>query len=625
MPTMQDGLRVEVAFAADPMTSAPAWTDLTSRVRLDAGVEISRGRSADFDVVQPSRCTLTLDNLDGGLTVGHPAAFADLKPGNPVRVSWIDPVGGAVTRRFRGFVEGWPIRWPTGGDNLAITSVTAHDLLARMGRMPPLRSVIEQTILPTSPTWYFPLSEADGSTSAGDAMGTGAVLTVEQTGVDGALNFGRGTGPKTDGQAAPLLTPVDSDNGQWLRGVLPPLQGSATVAVTFAPSSTPPTTDVTILRLATAEGRGLRLRVTPTGQLRAYFWDPWTATEEGNITTPGSVLGRTHTAILTWSFGAGSVATLSLTLDGADVGSASWITTPDKLAHLEVGGGPNGRLFSGTVSHVLGWQDRPTSPALADYWVASTTGWAGERSDERVARVCSWVGVPPSWLVLDVGAVRVGHVDPTGKSPLEYLQQLASTEGGPLFIDGDGRLVMHSRDRAVTPTAAVLSTTADAVGSDLLITTDLTGMCNDLTVSRPGGASDRVVDTSSVALYGLYGDKVDVVTATDEGLHDIASWRVALGSTPRRRIPTVTLDVLTDITHASAIRALEVGSRVTVTGLPGQAPAATLDLVVQGYSEKITAEAWDVVCNTTLYLPIVPLILDDVTYGVLDSINALIY
>ncbi len=619
MALLTDGVRIELSFA-DPLAT-PVWEDVTSRTYLSAGVSISRVRGDEFDAPQPGECELTFDNVDGLFTPGHPSAHAGLRPGVRVRVRY------GVTPRFDGFVEGWPVRWPTGGDTECWVTVKAYDLLARLGRMPPLRSVIEQTILPSAPAWYLPLAEPDGSVSAGDVIGSGASVSVvpgprlgdEVTG-PGTLTFGQGTGPATDGKSAPEFVPASDLIGFFLRGDVPSVAGSPTLAATFCVKAANPLAEQNIAKLTDGYRTGIELWVMTDGRLLGCVYDPWRASRVGIVTSLTSVVGQTHTAAIAWT-ASGGTSTVTLTLDGAVVGTGTFTGTTGLLYQLRIGGGEGGGLFGGSISHVLGWSTPPSTATLADYWAASSTGFTGERSDQRIARILGWAGIPAGWLSLDVGAVPVGHVDPTGKRPLELVQEIAKAEGGPLFMDASGLVRMHARNRMTAPVTATLSTTADCVGPDLAMRQDLNRVVNDVTVSRPGGASVRVTDPESIVAYGLAGESLEIVAATDAILYDVASWRLALRSTPQLRTPQLVLDALTDAAHATQILALEVSSRVTVSGLPGQAPASTLDLTVQGYAEKISTDEWTVTANTSPYLALHTLTWDDATAGALDGVN----
>ena len=84
--------------------------DLTSRARLDRGIDITRGRSDEFDAVQAGRCSLTFDNTDGALTPGLASSpyYPDVKPQNRIRVTYRDPAvaGNLLSAENASFVAG---------------------------------------------------------------------------------------------------------------------------------------------------------------------------------------------------------------------------------------------------------------------------------------------------------------------------------------------------------------------------------------------------------------------------------------------------------------------------------------------------------------------------------------
>lgn len=70
--------------------------------------------------------------------------------------------------------------------------------------------------------------------------------------------------------------------------------------------------------------------------------------------------------------------------------------------------------------------------------------------------------------------------------------------------------------------------------------------------------------------------------------------------TPAPRISTVTLDLLTQTAAITQqLQALELGSLIGITGLPSQAPSGGLSLFVEGWSESISVDAWEMVLNTS--------------------------
>ena len=206
------------------------------------------------------------------------------------------------------------------------------------------------------------------------------------------------------------------------------------------------------------------------------------------------------------------------------------------------------------------------------------------------------------------------------------MQDIALTEAGILFVSADGFLTLHGRSRLYDPTTATaLTVPVDSLGPDARISNGAADIVNDVTVTRTNGATIRVYDDDSIDEYGVMGDTLTVVSYTDADAVDRANWVLATKSEPVVKLPQVTLDGMTDPDTSAAVRSLLIGSRVAVTGLPTQAPRSTEDLRVQGYSESIGMGGWSVTANTTPWLTVPPLKLDDASYGVLDADNHLVY
>lgn len=69
--------------------SSITWTDITQRVDVDQGVNITRGAADELSETQPGSATLTLDNADGALTPGNSSSpyFPFVRRNAPIRIS----------------------------------------------------------------------------------------------------------------------------------------------------------------------------------------------------------------------------------------------------------------------------------------------------------------------------------------------------------------------------------------------------------------------------------------------------------------------------------------------------------------------------------------------------------
>lgn len=531
-------------------------------------------------------------------------------------------LGSAVVDRYTGYVNEWPTQWPGGGQEFAEAPITASDLQAYLSRQRSLLSVIAETYRLSTPLWHFQLTEPDGAQSAGDVVGSGATLVRRQVGSGGELTFGSSTGSSTDGASAPTFTPVNVTNGLYLRGDKLPLRDNfatgSTLAATFL---TPTAAAQTVARWLDSYGTNIAIGVDATGKAVATYTDSWVPANNQTITSATSIAdGRTHHASLSISFSAGT-ATLTFRVDGAAVGTASW-STPNVFIHvfgaLQVGGGESGTLFTGTISQVAGFETALATATMDQLAAAALTGFTGETTGQRMARVLSWAGIPAAWQDLDPGLTTVAHVDPTGRKPWQYLADLATTEAGSLFVSVSGKVTFRDRSRMYDVDAPVAVTLpAESIDPATVVSGSVEDVVNTATVTRDGGATVTYGDASSQLRYGELEKTATILSDTDIDAYARAQWMVATGADPGPKIPRLGLDALTS-PEAAQIRLLDIGSRVATSTMPSQT-RPVYDLRVLGYSESITLEGWGLVANTVEYMPITPMIWDDPTYGFWDA------
>ncbi len=622
-----DGLRVQVAFEANPDAASPTWTDVTRYVRLASGISITRGRQDARSQPSVGTCAMTLDNTDGRFTSGRASSPYSpwVIPGRKLRVQWKDPNDGGAswTDRFVGHVESWPTT--QGPTTAAYTSINVVDRLAALGLADELRSVPSQEILAGSNlAAYYPLNGDLGSVAEAPQESL-----MVRPGPEGTLDLQGGTGVPTDGGASPLFTPTSVTTGSVLDAQLSSAISIASGRSVRGSVRWAGAADERIaFALSDIYGTALEVAVSAAGAVIARARNTWTGTDEWTLTTPTNVMadGGTHSLTVTETNSGGATQTVRLYVDGIEAASTS--TAPlssSSYSFVHVGGGaPRSRAyFPGTLCHVAVWS-APLSPTqVAAHHVACTTGWAGERTDERIARVASWVGVTPAEMALDVGAVTVGHRDTSGASPVGVMQDLAVTEGGALLVDRSGRVQFDWR-RHRTLQSSVLT----VIGSDdnaVVSNADLRDVVNDVSVERSGGATVRKVDASSVQQFRRR--RISVTTAADTDAQAIATAEYLLSrfAYPRPEIQSVSVDVhtLPSAQHAATLAA-DFGDKITISSLPtASLPFGTYVAYIEGYTETLGPGTW-----TTIYFlssitasgtDTRPWILGDATYSVLGS------
>ena len=600
-PDLIVNVRVEVAFTTGLDDPAPAFVDVSSWVVGNAGIQIVRGRLDEYATVSPGTCTLTFDNTDGRFTAGYAGSpwFPNVKIRKKLRVTYRDPAG-PIFYRFTGYVEEWPTAWPAGKD-YSEAQVTAVDRFKRLGDRAPFKSVIEEENLSDNPYAYYTLGEPALSTLAGDTSKNGRdPLTVAQLGSGGTLTFGSGVGPPTDSLTAAVLAPANTTNGKYLTVTLPTSSLSTTgqgLDVFFLTSVAALQTIATLA--GNASGAALLLQVDATGKLTASSpLNPLLAA----VTSAGSVAdGATHHAAATLAY-AGPNVTLTLILDGTTVGTSTVAATVSQFSVLTVGGG-SGTVFAGTISHAACYDTAPAVARFTDHRLAGVTGFSGERSDQRIGRYARWAGIPTAEQVLDTGlSTSICAVDPTGQAPLQAMQDMAATESGILAVNGAGQLTFQSRGhRYNTASVLTLAGEPDLDPSTQFISNDAY-LINDITATRPGGITFRSVNAQSVTDYGTATpttNPLTLLTTSDNEVVDAANWRANQTADPAPRLPNLTVDILNRPAIAGQLLALDVSSRITAGTLPAQAPAASVDLFVEGWTENITPARWPIAFNTS--------------------------
>jgi hypothetical protein len=611
-------LKVEIAFATDPMAASPTWTDVTAYVLQRDGVQVSFGRPDEFSTVQPSTLAITLNNRDGRFTPGYTsgAYYPNVKIGKRIRVTATRSAVNYI--RFDGHVNEWPLTWPSNRSAYAEVRITATDRLQRLGETGELRSMLEEEILFDTPAAYYPLSEGSGATAASNiALTSQGSATILQLGTGGTLEFGSGTGPGVDGLSAVVLAFSTRVNGKYLQADLPATVGT-TSAVTlecwFNTETLPTATHAPAATLTTPNTQGslsIGLAGDSSGHLEAKYVSG--ALSANSFTLSSSTAyndGLTHQAAITLAR-SGSTVTIRLYADGAEVNNDTFtVANLDTYSGIQIGGmdiittfvgDEDQQVFNGTLSHAAAYSSTLSAARILAHYQAGTE--LVERTDERIDRIADWIALPAADRNLDTGDSTVGAQAASGRQPVEVVEEVAATEQGVVFFK-DGVLTFHNRSRRYNTTPTItLSITTRQVADDLELPNDDTGLSNDVTVSRAGGGSSRAINQTSIDTYGLRRESISTAADTDQACESLANWRVTNYADPGVRVPNVTVDLARLENQAASqvalLLAASIGTRVQLAGLPSQAPASTVDLFIEGWTEIFDQKTWRIVFNTS--------------------------
>lgn len=618
---------LRVDDSGTPFGDAPTWSDYSAALETagdGSPISITRGRQDGQSEPQPATCTFVLDNTSGAYTPGNVAAAAGWDVGAHVNVR--ETIGATVYDRFDGYVDSIEPSYP--GMDWSQVTVIATDVTARLAIGQPLKTMVIEEMLADDPDWLYPLSEAAGSSGAGDISQNGhppLLVTASKLGPS-TLEFGtevvgfadEQTGVAFDGPSAgvgtsgalsaltvthqagdPMLIP-DAGGFSWECWFV---YNEAPLISSVIMGQFSDYTDVFAMFVLTAAGT-VYFRLGSGG-------GAFDSTPSSSALTAGTV----HHLVATVSAG---LSSLRLFCDGVDVGTtaaAGIIFDSDSLRRTSVGGlltsVASRQGLNGTVGPVAQYSTVLTPARVLDHYQAGV-GTLVESSDERYARLAGYANVTTG--TLPSGEATVGHQNTSGKTITEALQQVARSEGSVSYATGAGALTFQSREARYNASAELTLTAAD-INEDATTRRDRQGMANEFTATRSGGASQRVVDAAAQLARGRFdGGSLDVVVSTDADARHIAEWEVATRKSPRSRLPSLTVDLLTlaDAALVEDILAADLSTLVTVTDLPDQAPDTSMSVFLEGWTETIGVTQWSLTAFTSPDLPQVQTVDDGV-------------
>jgi hypothetical protein len=213
--------------------------------------------------------------------------------------------------------------------------------------------------------------------------------------------------------------------------------------------------------------------------------------------------------------------------------------------------------------------------------IAETTG-------ERIGRVLTNSGV--SW-PLDRREIETGRQVvqaqqlPEGANALQYLQTIAASEPGALFISKSGSVVF--RDRAALSAGTTVTFADDGSGipyQGLEVVFGAELLYNEVEVSRLGGGTAIANDIRSQAEYGIQNLSLSgLPLEDDQSAEDLATYLVAQYAQPEYRFESIDLE-LENLTaeQQTIVLGLELGDFVRVKFTPNDIPPA-----IDRYAEVI--------------------------------------
>ena len=252
------------------------------------------------------------------------------------------------------------------------------------------------------------------------------------------------------------------------------------------------------------------------------------------------------------------------------------------------------------------------------------------------ARVTSVLDAPevnfPANRTISTGLSTLGNYPITANTnTLDYLQRVARTEQGYLFIAGNGNLTFT--DRIVSAFGAPSVTFADdGTGvkySELGIQYGDEFLYNRIACVNESGVTSIASDSASQTTFGISNFTVDgLLFDSDTDSATLATFLVNLFKDPLYRFDKVRVDFAgtnIGVIDQALIVALDLGNNVRIkrTFTAGTPLSVSQDVSIQRIEHSISPTAHSIRLQLSSTRIVYELILDSATYGVLDSDNAL--
>jgi len=560
--------------------------DVTTYVRE---ITTRRGRSDEFQDFGSGSATVVLDNRDrrfDPLNTSSPYN-GQLTPRRQIRVRAVTTSSPLVTQDvFRGYISGWPVSMTDAGFDSTVT-IECFDALGLLDQEEIPDDLADAYIRSLNPRHYWPLTDPidpDTYTTAELAdYGTNPQPLVPFPPVRTANAEGLAPGlPDTS-----ILVADDEFQPGWTFTAPSPATATATTTTAWYVQGTGAST----LVLQYSVGYGVEVTYdadTDTIEVAIYNGTnrlAYTGTAYLDVTIPH------HIAVLVNS---------GATLNAIYVDGQTITTTQTSSAFAFTLGedftfGPGKKQQVAIFPALLTAAEITTIYRLGRNVLTETTA-------ARFNRLIGYSSFPSALAsataspVASVGAFTIG-----GPSIASELEVVSDSEGGNLYVNKAGVVVMTSRDQFATGTSltsqATIGTTGISIGTSLEYRIDAENMRNQLAVGYSGDGSIEITDTASRDAYGIAGGSITTQLVSQDDAEALGQFIVGFSATPAVVVSPVEVNVAAVAADWDTVLALELLDRITLTVQPRTGSAFTQKQLIQSIEHRVIPGQWSTVLN----------------------------
>ena len=250
-------------------------------------------------------------------------------------------------------------------------------------------------------------------------------------------------------------------------------------------------------------------------------------------------------------------------------------------------------------------------------------------SGSRVSAVLNDIAWPTDDRRISAGQVTLdADVIGSNVKALDYLNKVALSDPGALFVGADGFLVFLDRADLQNASTPIVFGTGGIPFTDIQVEYGIEELSNQVSVTYYGGTAVAgtavAIDNTSVGQFGLFEADYNTLLASAADAQALADFQVARYAQPQYRVDTVSvaLDGLSTATQQSVLT-LDLGAVATVTWTPnGIGSALSQTVTIDGIDFKATPASRTI--SFTMSETAAGFILDSSVFGVLDA-NALAF
>ena len=225
-----------------------------------------------------------------------------------------------------------------------------------------------------------------------------------------------------------------------------------------------------------------------------------------------------------------------------------------------------------------------------------------ETTAARFQRLINYTSLPASAYITPTGTVgTVSGITTGGPSLTSELQLLNDSEGGSLFVNKAGQLLMTSRNAFATGTSltsqATIGTTGITIGPEISYHLDAETMRNQLTMGFAGEGTVEVENATSVAAYGANGGTWSTQLSSQEQALQLANLVVGFSKDPKVVISPVEVNVSAVDADWVKVLGLELLERYTLALAPAVGSAINVPQLVQSIEHRVIPGEWSTTLN----------------------------